>query len=120
MTDEYLGEQMFREEVQATGEVWVVKGGNQSIYALELGETGFSLPVWSDRERVVDFLINQSLVGSEYEPHPVPLSIFTEIWLSDNIMGISELLINIDGRTHRALVLTVEEFRAAHSFRMAV
>ena len=63
MSDEYLGEQMFREEVQSTGQVWVVKGDNQNIFALELDEAGFTLPVWSGRERVVDFLTNQRLYG---------------------------------------------------------
>jgi len=120
MNVEYLGEQTFLQEVEATGQVWVVKGGNENIYALELDRSGLSLPVWSDRERVVEFLKNQRLAASEYEPHAIPLRIFTESWLSDKMMDISELLLNIDGIASRVLVLTVEEFILTQILRMAV
>ena len=120
MTAEFLDQQMFRQEVESTGEVWVVKGEDKSIFALQLDQAGFSLPVWSGRDRVIDFLASQRLVGSEYEPHAVPLAVFTEIWLSDNMMGIAELLINIDGRSQRALVQSVEQFVSSHSLKIAV
>ena len=120
MTVEYLDQQMFRQEVESAGEVWVVKGGDRNLFALQLEENGLSLPVWSGRERVVDFLASQTLMDSGYEPHAVPLAVFTEIWLYDNMMGIAELLINIDGRSQRALVLSVEQFISTHSLRMAV
>jgi len=113
---EYLYETIFLQEVEASGQVWVAKGGNDNIYALQLDEMGFSLPIWSGRERVIDFLRNQSLIGQEYEPHPVPLDIFTERWLSDNIAA---LLINIDGIATRVLVLSVEQFRLTQIFKLA-
>jgi len=113
MTVEYIKEKAFLQEVKAAGQVWVARGINKNIYSMELDGTGFSLPVWSTRERVVDFLKNARLVGTKYEPHAVPLDVFTNAWLSDKMMGISELQINPDGKTTRVLVVTVEEFIAA-------
>ena len=114
MSIEYLGEKIFRDEVEAAGELWIARGLHKNIYALELDETGFSLPVWSNEERVVEFLKNARLVGPKYEPEAVPLVVFTETWLSDQMMAIAELQINPDGKTTRVLVLTVEEFKKAH------
>jgi hypothetical protein len=82
---------------------------------MELGPEGFSLPIWSNRERVVEYLQNALLVGPEYEPHAVPLNEFTNAWLSDKMMAISELQLNPDGKTTRVLVLTAEEFKSARS-----
>lgn len=117
MSVEFLGEKKFIEEVEATGQVWVARGIYKNIHALELDEAGFSIPVWSNRERVVDYLKNARLVGPKFEPHSVPLGVFTEAWLSDKMMDISEVLINPDGKTTRVLVLTAEEFRSSHSTR---
>lgn len=113
MSIEYLGEKIFRDEVEAAGHVWVARGLHKNIYALEIDQTGFSLPVWSNRERVVEFLKNARPAGPKYEPEAVPLVVFTETWLSDQMMAIAELQINPDGKTTRVLVLTVEEFKAA-------
>ena len=115
MTVEYIGEIAFLQEVKAAGEVWVARGVNKFIYALELDRTGFSLPVWSNRERVVEFLKNARLIGPQYEPHPVPLEVLTNAWLSDKMMDISELQINPDGKTTRVLVVTAEEFISAQA-----
>jgi hypothetical protein len=117
MSIEYLGEKIFRDEVEAAGQVWVARGLYKNIYALEIDPTGFSLPVWSNRERVVEFLKNARLVGPKYEPEAVLLAIFTESWLSDKMMAISELQINPDGKTTRVLVLTAEEFKTTHQAR---
>ena len=116
---EYLGEKIFLQEVAAVGEVWMVKGINQNVYALELDETGYSLPVWSHRARAVEYLTNARLVGSQYEPFAVPLDVFTQAWLSDKTRDISELLINLDGQSTRALVLTIDEFRASQEYKKA-
>jgi len=113
MTVEYIREIAFLQEVKASGQVWVAMGINKNIYALELDEAGFSLPVWSNRERVVEFLKNARLVGSKYEPYVVLLEVLTKAWLSDKMMGISELQLNPDGKTTRVLVVTAEEFIAA-------
>jgi hypothetical protein len=110
MTVEYLGELAFLQEVKASGEIWVARGVNKNIYSLELDKTGFSLPVWSNRERVDEFLKNARLVGTKYEPHAVPLDVFTNAWLSDKMMDIAELQLNPDGKTTRVLVVTAEEF----------
>jgi hypothetical protein len=115
MTVEYLGEKIFQNEVTAAGEVWVARSLYKSVYAVEIDRTGFSLPVWSNRERVVEFLKNALLVGPKYEPHPVPLDLFTQTWLSDKMMAITELQINPDGKSSRVLALTAEEFAAAHA-----
>ena len=115
MTVAYLGEKIFLEEVKDSGQVWVARGVYKNIYALELDETGFSLPVWSNEERVVEFLKNARLFGPKYEPHAVPLDVFTKAWLSDKAMAISEVQINPDGRTTRVLVLTAEEFQSTQA-----
>jgi len=115
MTVEYIREIAFLQEIIAAGEVWVAMGINKNIYSMELDRTGFSLPVWSNRERAVDFLKNARLVGTKYEPHAVPLDVFTNVWLSDKMMGISELQLNPDGKTTRVLVITAEEFIAAQA-----
>src|SRR3974390_231421 len=106
---EYIKEFAFLQEVTAAGELWVAKGGFNNMYAVEMAEGGFSLPVWSNRERVVDFLKNARLVGAKYEPHAVPWDDFTRRWLSDMAMSISELQINPDGMSTRVLVVTAEE-----------
>jgi len=115
MTVEYIREMAFLQEVNAAGQVWVARGLYKNIYALEIDETGLSLPVWSNRERVVDFLVNARLVGPKYEPHAVPLDVFTNAWLSDKMMAISELQINPDGRTTRVLCLTADEFKSTQA-----
>jgi hypothetical protein len=113
MTIEFLGEKIFLEEVEASGQVWVARGTYKNIYALELDRTGLSLPVWSSRERVVAFLKNARLLGPPYEPEAVSLDLFTQAWLSDRLMGISELQINPSGKTSRVLCLTAEEFSSS-------
>jgi hypothetical protein len=110
MSVEYIGEKAFLQEVMASGEVWVARGINKNIYSMELDGTGFSLPVWSNEQRVVDFLKNARLVGTKYEPHAVPLDVLTNAWLSDKMMAIAELQLNPDGKTTRVLVVTAEEF----------
>ncbi len=115
MDTTYIGEFIFLEEVKALGQVWVARGIHNNIYSLEIDETGFSLPVWSMRERVVEFLKYARLVGQKFEPHAVPLDVFTNAWLSDKMMAISELQINPDGKTTRVLVLSNEEFKATQA-----
>ncbi len=87
----------------------------KNIYAMELDEAGLSLPVWSNRERVLEFLKNARLVGPRYEPQAVSVAVFTNAWLSNQMMGISELQINPDGKTTRVLCLTTEEFRSSQT-----
>jgi len=115
MAIEYIGGKIFLEEVEAAGKVWVAKGTYNNVYAMELDGTGFSLPVWSNRERVVDYLKNARLVGTKYEPHSVPVDVFANTWLSDKTRDISELLINPDGKATRVLVYTAEEFQETQS-----
>ena len=115
MSVEYIREIAFLQEVKTAGLVWVARSVNNNIYALEIDKTGFSLPVWSNRERVVDYLKNARLVGTKYEPYAVSLDVFTNRWLSDMTMAISELQINPDGKTTRVLVLTAEEFKSAQA-----
>ena len=112
MSVEFIGERIFLQETAAAGEVWVARSSHGSIYAVEIDQAGFSLPVWSTVERAAEFLRNALLVGPKYEPRAVPLPLFTTTWLSDRSMGIVELQINPDGRTKRVLVLTSEEFQA--------
>ncbi len=114
MSIEYLGEKIFRNEVEAAGEVWVARGVHKNIYAVEIDRTELSLPVWSSRERVVEFLKNARLLGPKYEPEAVSLDVFTQAWLSDWMMAIAELQINPDGKTTRVLVYTVEEFKTTY------
>ncbi|HXV19607.1 MAG TPA: hypothetical protein VD811_01290 [Desulfuromonadales bacterium] len=114
MSIEYLGEKIFRDEVAASGQVWVARSIYKNIYAEEIDDRGVSLPVWSNRERVVEFLKNARLTGPKYEPEAVLLAIVTEAWLSDKMMDITELQINPDGKTTRVLVFTAEEFRTLH------
>ena len=119
MNVEYIREIAFLQEVRASGQVWVAKSVNNAIYSLEVEPTGFSLPIWSNRERVIDFLKNAMLVGRKYEPHAVPLDVFTDTWLSDATMAISELQVNPDGKTTRVLVLTAEEFKSEQAPRIS-
>jgi hypothetical protein len=82
---------------------------------MEIDNEGFSLPVWSNRGRVVEFLLNARLLGPKYEPHAIPLDVFTNAWLSDRMKAIAELQINPDGKTTRVLCLTTEEFTASQA-----
>ncbi len=117
MNVEYILERAFFQEVKGTGELWVARGAARNIYAVELDEGGFSLPVWSNRERVVEFIRNARLVGPKYEPSAVSLDVFTNAWLSDKMMGIAEVQINPDGKTTMVLVFTADEFRSSHAAR---
>lgn len=111
MDIQYIGEKIFLDEIRASGVVWVARGLHKNIYAQELDRTGISLPVWSTKERVVAFLNNVRLIGPKYEPIAVPLRVFSQAWLSDKSMAISELQINPDGKTSRVLCYTSEEFQ---------
>ena len=113
MSIEYIGERIFLQEVEAAGYVWVARCLHKSIYSLTLGGSGCSLPIWSSRERVAEFLKNARLVGPKFEPYAVPLDVFVTAWLSDKSMAISEVLVNSDGKSTRMLVLSAEEFSAA-------
>jgi hypothetical protein len=111
MTIEFVGEKIFREEVEASRQVWVARSSHQNIYVMELERAGLSLPVWSSRERVTEYLKNARLIGPKYEPHGVPLDVFKNAWLSDKLMAIIELLINPNGKTAKMLALTTAEFQ---------
>lgn len=117
MNIEYIGEKIFLDEIEASGQVWVARGVHKNIHAMELDATGVSLPVWSDREKVVEYLKNARLIGPKYEPHAVALEVFTNAWLSDQAMGICELQVNPDGKSRRVLALTSEEFQASQASR---
>jgi hypothetical protein len=119
MNLEYIGEHIFLQELKAVGQVWLIKGGSQNIHALELDENGFSLPVWSQRTRAEEYLKNARLLRSDYEPFAVPVEVFIDSWLSDQSMGISELLINLDGSSAQALVLTIQEFKESQHYKQA-
>jgi hypothetical protein len=110
---EYIREKAFLQEVEAAGEVWVAKSVYQNIYAEEIENHEFSLPVWSNRERADQYLKNARLIGPKYEPHAVPLKTFANAWLSDKAMAISELQINPNGTEARILCLTTEEFQTS-------
>lgn len=114
MSIEYLGEKVFRDEVAATGQVWIARSMYKNIYSQELDEAGFPLLVWSSRDRVVEFLQNARLVGPKYEPEAVSLEHFTGAWLSDQRMAVVELQINPDGKSTQVLVFTAEEFKSSH------
>jgi len=109
MSVEYMGEKVFFEETKAAGQVWILRGAHKNIHAVETDD-GYSLPVWSSREKALAFLKNARLIGQTYEPEAVPLEVFTQAWLSDQRMAIAELQLNPDGKTSRVLVVTREEF----------
>lgn len=113
MSVEYVREMAFLQEVKTAGQLWVARSEYENIYAVEIDQTGFSLPVWSNRERVDDYLKNARLVGAKYEPYAVPWDVFTKRWLSDVTMAISELQINPDGITTRVLIVTTEELKSS-------
>ena len=105
----YLGEKIFREEIASSQVIWVIRGKYKNIYAIET-DGGYSLPVWSSRERVEVFFKNAFLSDQHYGPEAVPLEVFTNSWLSDKMMAICLLQINPEGKTSRVLVMTPEEF----------
>lgn len=115
MSVEYLAEKIFFKELAASGQLWVARSVYHNIYAVELDQHGVSLPVWSSRERVVDFLQQARLVGPKYQPDAVSVEVFTAAWLSDQRMAIAELQINPDGRSPRVLVMTSAEFLSTRS-----
>jgi hypothetical protein len=117
MSVEYLGEKIFYEEIETGGQIWVAKGLYNNIHYVEMNPTEVSLPVWSTSQRVVEYLKNARLIGPKYEPYAVALDHFTNAWLSDASMAITEIQINPDGKSSRVLVLTKEEFLAAQAGR---
>lgn len=108
---EYLGEKIFLEEISSSGQVWVARSIHNNIHTMELDRTGLSLPVWSSSERVTAYLNNARLIGPEYQPHAIAVDRFSDSWLSNKMLAITELLINPDGRSSRMLALYPEEFQ---------
>lgn len=115
MTVEYIKTFAFFQEVNAAGRVWVARSVYKNILAEEVDEGGYSLPVWSNRERVEEYLRNARPLGPQYAPDEVSLEVFSEAWLSDKGMNIVEVQINPDGRSSRVLVLTAEEFQTTRN-----
>jgi hypothetical protein len=113
MSIEFLGEKIFREEIETSGQVWVAKNEHQVVYAMELDRTGFSLPIWSTKEKVETFLKKSYLVGPKYTPHAMPIEKLSVTWLSDLSKGINEVQLNPEARASRVLVMTKEEFQTA-------
>jgi hypothetical protein len=111
MSVEYLAEKIFLEEVTTAGEVWVARGPHKNIYAQEIENYAYSLPTWSSRDRIDEYLKVTRLLG-KFEPHAIPLDVFANRWLSDQSMAISEVQINPIGKATRVLALTNEEFQA--------
>jgi hypothetical protein len=106
----YFGEKIFYDEIRNAGQIWVARSAYKNIHYMEFDRTGISLPVWSSSKRVEDYLNNARLIGPKYEPSAVSLDTFTNAWLSDKMMAITELLINPDGKVSRMLALYPEEF----------
>lgn len=115
MVVEYIKTFAFFQEVNAAGRVWVARSVYRNIYAHEIGMGEYSLPVWSTKERVVEYLKNARPVGPKYEPDEVLLDVFAGAWLSDMRMNITEVQINPDGKSTKVLVLTKEEFTEAQA-----
>lgn len=118
MSVEYLGEKVFHLEIDSGGQIWVAKGQYNNIYGLEIDAMGISLPIWSTSQRVEEFLKNARLIGPKYEPYAVSVAVFTNAWLSDARMAITELQINPEGKSTRVLVLTKEEFLTAQAAKV--
>lgn len=112
MSIEYLGAKIFLDEINQTEQLWVARNEFRKIYAVEIEQHNFSLPVWSDSDKVSEYLTNARLIGPPYQPHAIPLAEFTLTWLSDPARAIAELQINPDGKSSRVLVMTKEEFQA--------
>lgn len=111
MSIEQVLEMAFLQEVKKAGQLWVAKSGMMKVYSEEFGRTGFSIPVWSNRERAADYLTNARLVGAKYEPVAVALDDFTNRWLSDKMMDITEVQLNPNGVSQKVLVVTPDEFK---------
>lgn len=111
MIIEYIGVKIFFEEAAAAGEIWIAQGIYKNIYAQEIENYAYSLPAWSNRERIDEYLKIKRL-GGKFTPHPIPLVVFANTWLSDQSMAISEVQINPNGNAARVLALTNEEFQA--------
>ena len=111
MAIEFIGQKIFHQEIQDSGELWVARSEHKNIFAMELDRTGYSLPVWSNSERVMDYLKNARPIGPAYQPYRVSLKVFSEAWLANKSMAINELLINPDGKSSRMLALYPEEFQ---------
>ena len=115
MSIEYLKAFAFQQEINEAGQLWVARSINGIVHAQEIDQTGYSLPVWSNRDRVVDYLKNALLVGPRFEPYAILLEDFSNRWLSDQSKGIKELQLNPDGKSSQVLAVTTEEFMAAQA-----
>lgn len=115
MNIEFIGEKIFYAEIDKSAQIWVAKGLYNNIHFLDSSGAGVSLPVWSTSERVTEYLDHARLIGPKYTPFAVSLKTFTQTWLADPSMAISELLINPDGKSSRMLAMTKEEFLTAQS-----
>ena len=115
MSLEFLDEKKFHTEITSADQVWVAKGIYGNIYFLDVLPDGICLPVWSNQEKVIDYLANARPIGPKYSPFSVSLDRFTETWMTNPGMAIEELAINPDGRSTRMLIISTEEFLAARN-----
>lgn len=115
MSVEFIKSYAFFQEVIAAGRLWIARSVYRNIYAEEIEGGAYSVPVWSNRERVERFLRLARPLGPKYEPDEVALSVFTNAWLSDQRMNITEVQLNPDGLSSQVLVLTSEEFVAGQA-----
>ena len=106
----YFGEKIFFDEIKNTSQIWVARSDLKNILYLELDRDVISLPIWSTYNRAQNYLDNARPIGPKYNPDVVPVETFINSWLSDKMMGITEVLINPDGRNPRMLALYPDEF----------
>jgi len=112
---EFLDEKKFYVEITSTDQIWVAKGDYNNIYFLDVLPQGVCLPVWSNQEKVFDYLKNARPIGPPYSPFSVSLDRFSETWMTNPAMSIKELAINPNGASTRMLIVSTEEFLAARN-----
>ena len=97
----------FFKEISLSRHVWVARRGLK-VLALSDEEGGLSLPVWSDRKRLREYL-NSNQIGANFHLTHFPVETFEKTFLENT--DITTFQINPSEAGQRGLVVTVREFK---------
>lgn len=102
-----MDEKKFFQEIKDNGNLWVAMRKNE-VLTLTDSEGISDLPIWSDRERVLDYISDRT--GDGLEPVEIPLSNFRRTWISEGSMDFNDLVVNPDAGESRHSAMSKSDF----------
>jgi Protein of unknown function (DUF2750) len=109
MNIKYLPEEIFIKEVSATQHIWLARQ-ESGVLAFSEPEGNFSIPVWSKKDKLLEYLKNQN-IESDYQIVEFPILNFEVTFFRNSEKN--EFQINPTGKGKKVLFLTSEELKKA-------